>query len=189
VALARLNPRFGQEAEDLLVRAITQLGMKGLKLHPVSCGIHPGNPMTVRLIHLAARFGAPTLFHCGDEDYTLPYQIGAAAKECPEAPIILGHMGGYYHVDDAIAVARAYPNVYLETSAMPYPARIREAIDAIGPKRVIFASDGPGCNPLLELTKVRQAGLTPEEEVLICGDNIRRLLAAVQHERPADHGH
>src|SRR5712692_4771518 len=32
VALARLNPRFGKEAEDLLVRAITQLGMKGLKL-------------------------------------------------------------------------------------------------------------------------------------------------------------
>jgi predicted TIM-barrel fold metal-dependent hydrolase len=65
---------------------------------------------------------------------------------------------------------------------MPYPARIREAIDAVGPARVLFASDGPGCNPRLELAKVRRAGLTQEEEELVCGGNIRRLLAAVRHE-------
>jgi predicted TIM-barrel fold metal-dependent hydrolase len=182
VAFARLNPRFGHQAEDLLNQAITQHGMKGLKLHPVSCGVHPANPLTLRLIRQAARFCAPTLFHCGDEDYTLPWQIAAAAEECPEAVIILGHMGGYYHVEDAIAVARRYPNIYLETSAMPYPWRIKEAVMAVGAERVLFASDGPGCNPYLELQKLRRAGLSADEETLVCGENIRRLLSSVQSE-------
>ncbi|MDB5076274.1 MAG: hypothetical protein JWO42_2453 [Chloroflexi bacterium] len=189
VALARLNPRFGATAEDLLVEAITRYGMKGLKLHPVSCGMHPANPMTVRLIRRAAQFGAPTLFHCGDEDYTLPFEIAGAAEACPEASIILGHMGGYYHVDDAIAVARRYSNIYLETSAMPYPERIKEAVEAIGAERVLFGSDGPGCNPWLELQKVRQAGLTVEQETLVCGENLRQLLAAVRHTGEAANDH
>ncbi len=181
IAFARLNPRYGVQAETVLDEMIVQRGMKGLKIHPVSSGVHPAHPLTLRLIHRAARYHAPTLFHCGDEDYTLPWQIGAAAEDCPEATIILGHMGGYYHVEDAIAVAQRYPNVYLETSAMPYPERIAQAVAVVGAERILFASDGPGCNPLLELQKLRRAGLSPGDEELVCGQNIRRLLVSVQH--------
>ncbi len=93
IGFARLNPAYGIVAEELLVLAITKLRMKGLKLHPVGYGIHPGNELTVRLIKKAAEFDAPTLFHCGDEEYTLPLQIAEAAKQCPEATIILGLYG------------------------------------------------------------------------------------------------
>ena len=112
---------------------------------------------------------------------TLALAIAIAAARVPEAMLILGHMGGYFHVDEAIEVAERYPNVILETSAMPYPARIRDAVSRIGAGRVMFASDGPGCRPGLELRKVLKAGLTVEQLRLVLRDNIVALMAGVRH--------
>jgi predicted TIM-barrel fold metal-dependent hydrolase len=106
---------------------------------------------------------------------TTPLAIAAAAART-EATLILGHMGGYFHVDEALAVAERHPNVLLETSGMPYPAKIREAVDRVGAERVLFASDGPGCQPYLEVQKVRMAGLSTAEMRLVFHDNIARLL-------------
>jgi hypothetical protein len=180
IGFARLNPEYGPVAEELLVLAITKMGMKGLKLHPVGYGIHPDNVLTVNLIKKAAKFNAPSLFHCGDEEYTLPLQIAEAAKKCPEAQIILGHMGGYFHVQDAIRVAEKYPNIILETSAMPYPRLIKETVERIGPERVLFASDGPGCDPYLEKKKVEMSGLSEKELKLIFSENIIKILDGVK---------
>jgi predicted TIM-barrel fold metal-dependent hydrolase len=89
-------------------------------------------------------------------------------------------MGGYVHVDEAIDVAERFPNLVLETSAMPYPGKIRAAVERLGPERVLYASDGPACSPLIELEKVRLAGLEPASEELVLGGNAARILAAVR---------
>lgn len=179
IGFARLTPAAGKHASDLLEKAIVEEGMKGLKLHPYGYRLPPDSPETLALIRLAASLGAPTLFHCGDEEFTRPLEIARAARACPEAKIILGHMGGYFHVEAAIECAEELPNLYLETSAMPYPSMIRRAIDAVGPERVIFASDGPGCDPRLERDKIEIAALSEEEKRLVLGGNIERLLAEV----------
>ena len=178
-AFARLTPRQPEEAERLLWHAIRDRGFKGLKLHPVSFAMPPGHPHVIRLIRAAARLQAPVLFHSGDDGHSTPLEIAPAAAACPDAALILGHMGGYFHTADAIEVARAYPNVYLETSAMPYPGRIRDAVRAIGADRVLFGSDGPGCQPALELDKVRRAALSEAELELVLGGNLVRLLSRV----------
>ncbi len=180
IGYARMNPRRGEKAHRLFQKAMEVYGFKGLKLHPVGSLSHPGSRDTIEMIHLAARYGAPTLFHCGDEEYTLPLQIAQAAAACPEATIILGHAGGYFHVQDAIRVAERYPNVYLETSAMPYPRLIKEAVERVGASRVLYASDGPGCDLTIEIHKVRMAGLTPEEEEALFFRNIQRILSNVR---------
>ncbi|TML70689.1 MAG: hypothetical protein E6G14_04595 [Actinobacteria bacterium] len=178
-AFARIHPWYGDWSLDLLDRAIGELGFKGLKLHPVSTIAHPGGEETLRLIRRAAEHSAPTLFHCGDEPLTTPLTIAHAAAACPEATIILGHMGGYVHADEAIDVAERFPNLMLETSAMPYPAKVRAAVERLGPERVLYASDGPACSPRIELEKVRLAGLDPAAERLVTGGNAERILAAV----------
>ena len=175
-ALIRLTPRHPEEAKRLLVHGVRERGFVGLKLHPVSFALPPGHPLVVDLIRTAAGLGVPVLFHSGDDGQSTPLEIAPAAAACPEAAIILGHMGGYFHTADAIAVARTYPNVYLEPSAMPYPRRIRDAVRAIGPERVLFGSDGPGCQPALEVDKVRRAGLSEAEQLLVFGRNLRRVL-------------
>jgi predicted TIM-barrel fold metal-dependent hydrolase len=179
-AFARIHPWYGEEAVALLERAISELGFKGLKLHPVTTIAHPAEEDTLRLVRAAAAHHAPTLFHCGDEPLTTPLAIARAADAVPEATIILGHMGGYFHVDEAIAVAERHPNLVLETSAMPYPAKIREAVERIGAGRVLYASDGPACSPRIEVEKVRLAGLDPADERLVLGENAARMLEAVR---------
>src|SRR5207245_141527 len=177
-ACARIHPWYGDEALALLERAFA-LGFKGLKLHPVSTLAHPGGEETLQLIRAAAERGAPTLFHCGDEPLATPLTVARAAAACPQATIILGHMGGYFHVDEAIEVAEAYENVVLETSAMPYPSKIAEAVQRIGASRVLYASDGPACSPRIEVEKVRLAELPPEAEALVFAGNAKRILDVV----------
>lgn len=172
----RLHPWHRDEALGLLHRAVGELGFRGLKLHPVSTLAHPGGADTIALIRAAGGLGVPTLFHCGDEPLTTPESIAPAAAACPDSTIILGHMGGYFHVDEAIEVAERHPNIVLETSAMPYPDKIREAVDRIGPRRVVFGSDGPAASPVLERRKVELAGLAPDDARLVLGGNARVLL-------------
>ena len=180
IGYARLNPSYIQEAEALLLKALKIYNMKGLKLHPYGYRSPPDSKNTIQLIKKAAQFNAPTLFHCGDENFTLPLQIARAVKLCPQATIILGHMGGYFHVEDAINIAKEYKNVILETSAMPYPAMIKKAVDAIGAHRVLYASYGPGCDPKLEVYKVKLAELTENEENKIFYENISEILDKVK---------
>ncbi len=175
---ARMHPWYGQEAVQLFERAIREYRLRGLKLHPVSSLAHPGDETTTLLIRKAAELKVPVLFHSGDEPLCTPFEIEYAAAACPEANIILGHMGGYFHVSQAIEVAARRPNVYLDTSAMPYPTWIRRAVDQVGPEKILFASDGPGCDPKLELYKVRRAGLSAGEEEMLFSANILRLLGA-----------
>ncbi len=172
----RLHPWYRDEARALLDQAVNTHGFKGLKLHPVSSLAHPSGSETVDLIRRAGELGVPTLFHCGDEPMTTPLSIEGAAVACPDSVIILGHMGGYFHVDEAIEVAERRPNIVLETSAMPYPDKIREAVERIGPDRVIFGSDGPVSSPVLEREKVMIAGLTEADTAKVLGTNAAALL-------------
>jgi predicted TIM-barrel fold metal-dependent hydrolase len=176
IGFARLNPTYRREAETALRRAVEDLGFRGVKLHPTSTLAHPAAEPTVALLRLAGTLGVPVLFHCGDDPYTTPQAIAAGADQAPDAAVVLGHMGGYFHVDEAIAMAERHANLYLETSAMPYPAKIAEAVERVGAERVLFGSDGPGCNPALEVEKVRLAGLGGDAERLVLGVNAARLL-------------
>ncbi len=179
IGFARMDPRHGQLAVSALEHGFRDLGLKGLKLHPVSYVLPLTATEVLALIKIAAAWHAPTLFHCGDEEFTLPLQLAQAAARVPEAQIILGHMGGYFHVEDAIQAAQQLPNILLETSAMPYPHMIKRAVEAIGPERVVFASDGPGCDPSIEVAKVRLAGLGDRAEQQVFAGTIERVLGAV----------
>lgn len=178
IGYARMNPN-GKNAAALLIEAVNDLGLKGLKYHPESITVHPYALKSLKLIRVAAQLKIPVLFHTGDESMSLPLQVGLAAESCPEATIIMAHMGGYYHVEDALNVAEKYSNIYLDTSAMPYPEAINQAVRRIGADRIVFGSDGPGCNPSLEVDKIELAGLSHKEKGRIFHDNIWGILERV----------
>ncbi len=175
IPFVRLNPNYVDAMPGLLARAV-ELGIRGVKLHPTTTLAHPAGDATVALLRRCGELGLPALFHCGDDPYTTPETIGLAAEAAPGCRIVLGHMGGYFHVEEAIDEAERRSNLMLETSAMPYPDWIRVAVERIGADRVLFGSDGPGCNPALELDKVRRLGLGAEAEVKVIGANAERLL-------------
>lgn len=176
----RMDPWFGKEALRVLDDAATRHRVKGVKLHPAHYTLHPFGDLTVDLVRRAGEHGMMVLFHCGDEMMCYPLQIGELAKKCPETTIIMAHMGGIFHTEDALTVARACPNIYVDTSEVPHVAPIRRFVDAIGPHRVLFGTDAPYCDPLVELEKVKLAGLTPEEYELVCSKNGLRLLGLAE---------
>ena len=174
-AFARVHP-WHEKAAELLERALDSQGFRGVKLHGVSTLAHPGSEPVLRLLRIAAERGVPVMFHCGDDPFTTPFELADAARAVPGAAVVLAHTGGYAHTEDAIAVAEELPNVYVDTSAMPYPGAIAEAVRRIGAERVLFGSDAPGCPAPMELAKVRLAGLGEADLDLVLGGNALRLL-------------
>ena len=72
-------------------------------------------------------------------------------------------------------MAERNANVYLETSGMPMPTKIREAVERVGPERVLFGSDIPFHHPKIEIDRVRLAGLAAEVEQRVLSTNARAL--------------
>ncbi len=179
LAFARIHPWY-PESTELLRRAVVQLAFRGLKLHPVSTMAQPGGEPTLRLLRVAADLGVPTMFHCADDLFTTPWEIAPAAKKVPDATIILAHCGGYRHGAEAVDVAEEHENVLLDTSCIPYPEVLSEAVRRIGPERVLFGSDAPGASPRIELAKVRGLGLPEPALEAVLGANAERLLGLVR---------
>ena len=46
IAFARLNPSYRREAEEALRRAVSELGFRGVKLHPTTTLAHPAHEPT-----------------------------------------------------------------------------------------------------------------------------------------------
>jgi uncharacterized protein len=181
IPYARINPHV-DNAAALLEEAIVDLKMKGLKIHQESVTAAAHHDSIIRLVRKASEFDAPVLFHSGDEALSLPQQFTKLAEAVPEATIILAHMGGYHHTDDAIQVCEKYDNLLVDTSACPYPDKIKEAVERLGARRVLFGSDGPGCNPKLELQKIKRIGLSEDDERMVLHDNIMSILERVRHD-------
>lgn len=172
----RINPWYGREARELFIRAVREDGIKGMKFHPTTIILPPNAPAVIEFVRLAGEFGAPVLFHSGDDPNAMPLQIGKCAEACPDTNIIMGHMGGVFFWEDALRVAQKYPNIYLDPSGNPRPDIIRKGVDAVGAERVVFGTDMPAMHPRVELQKLKLAGLTAEQEAMVGAGNIARLM-------------
>lgn len=172
------NPRRPDAASET-ARFLDETGsrFRGVKLHPLLDGYHPDEPAVHPIIELLIERELPALIHCGHPIFTLPWSIEELIVRYPAARIILGHMGhgNIVYINAAIDVAARHPNVYLETSGMPMHAKIREAVERVGPDRVLYGSDTPFHHPSVELTKVRVSGLPPDLTDRVLGENGRRL--------------
>jgi predicted TIM-barrel fold metal-dependent hydrolase len=172
------NPRR-PDAVDETRRLLDEPGsqFRGVKLHPLLDGYHPDDPAVHPIIELLIERELPALIHCGHPIFTLPWSIEELVRRYPTARIILGHMGhgNIIYINAAIDVAERNPNVYLETSGMPMHSKIREAVERVGPDRVLYGSDTPFHHPSVELAKVRVSGLSTDLTDRVLGENGRRL--------------
>lgn len=174
IGFPRMDPRW-DETVEIFERAITEFGISGLKLHPVSNISDPWSEFTVELLDKAAEFDVPVLFHSGDRILSLPQQIGEAASRT-EATILMGHVGGYFNSREALIAAREHENVILESSAFPHVRVLQEAVDELGAERVIYGSDMPPANPKVELEKIRALDLTTDQRDMILWRNASEIL-------------
>ena len=192
VGFASVDPWKGKAALAELRRAATELGLRGLKLHP-SCQLFaPNDRRFYDLYALCVELGLPIIFHTGTTGlgaglpggggiklgYARPIFLDDVAADFPDLQIVAAHPSWPWQ-DEMLAVAQHKTNVWLELSGWSPRRWSPELTKAVlGPlsARALFGTD----YPFITFTKWLDAFHTHEppaevEEKILLG-NARRLL-------------
>jgi predicted TIM-barrel fold metal-dependent hydrolase len=188
-AFARIQPLFRETAADHIAE-YAKRGAKGLKFHPfMDGGANPVNDpdLMFPLMDVAAECGLPVLIHSGESWNCSPALIGDLAENFPKGRFIIGHSGLWEGHQQAIIVARRYPNIYLDVAEVGPPGVITAIVSAIGSDRVLYGSDHPFIPMGYEIGKIaKYAGLSVADKRKILGTNLAGLLGLEPTRRSKD---
>jgi len=182
VGFAHINPHC-QDACRELDRAVNDLGLKGVKVHPALDGFAIHDEIMYPIVERARDLKVPILTHAGWAGigcgclFAQPLELLYLAELYPDVCMIMGHMGGDENYwPSAIKAAKKADNIILDTSAFCIPHVIQRAARDVGAERMIFGSDFPWTFQRLELQKIRMLNLTEREKDMILGKNMLRIL-------------
>lgn len=159
---------------EMVREAVERHGFRGIKVHR-----HDGR-ITREVCEAARRYRLPVLYDVMGE----VSQVELIAREYPDVVFIIPHLGSF--ADDWRAQTALVdhlvrrPNVFTDTSGIRRFDILQEAVQRAGARKFLFGSDGPWLHPGVELEKVRALGLSPEDERLVTGGNLLRLLSRVR---------
>jgi len=179
------DPTFGLDrARDAATRCAERFGLYGVKMNGAQNNFTIDDPeIGLPLARHIAGLGVLLAFHIGPDAYerTHPLRAARIAREIPETPILMVHMG-MRDADMNAAVIQAAaecPNMLLVGSATSYQA-VLQAVRRLGAGRVLFGSDRP-FTKMKVMRAVYETGLedeiSPEELALIMGGNAQKLFA------------
>lgn len=167
--------RHGKKILEEFERYVTDYGFRGLKIYSVPPLQTIDDPYMIPFIEKAAELRVPILAHStGPECESLSRQV-------PDCILINAHMGccpqasGDWH--RSVAAAKAFPNILLDTTSSSFDnGMIEFAVEEVGAERILYGSDLPLLDPALQIAKVTETDLLPEEKDLILHGNIERIL-------------
>jgi predicted TIM-barrel fold metal-dependent hydrolase len=192
VGFACIDPWKGKSAVDEFGRAVTKLGLRGLKLHPIAQRFEPNDRRFYPLYQAASDLGVPALFHSGFAAhgagmpggsgyrlrYSHPLLIDDVAADFPNLTIVMAHPGWPW-IDEQVAVALHKANVFVDLSgwAPRYipEALVREAGTRLQDK-ILFGSDYPFITPERWLADFAQLPIKDDVRPKILLENAKRVL-------------
>ena len=192
LGFAGVDPWKGKAAVAELRRALTDLGLRGLKLHPSAQGIAPNDRRCYPLYEVAAELGVPVLFHTGTTGLgaglpggggiklglSRPIHLDDVAADFPELAVVGAHPSWPWQ-DEMLAVAQHKTNVWIDLSGWSPRLWSPELTRAVlGPlqDRALFGTDYPFIRFGKWLAAFRGHEPPPEVEQKVLLDNARRLL-------------
>ena len=193
IGFASVDPWKGKAAVQELERSVKELGLRGLKLHPVHQSFFPNDTHFYPLYEKAAELGVPVLFHSGfagagagqpgGAGFKLKYSapipgIDDVAADFPQLTVIMAHPAWPW-IEEQIAVALHKANVFLDLSGwsprfIP-EALVRETNTRLQDK-VLFGSDYPYIQPDRWLRDIEVLELRDEVRPKVLLENARRVL-------------
>ena len=178
IGFAYVSPLMPECIVPELERAIDKRGFLAIKIYPPYTPYNLDNPVWDPIYRFADTRGLALISHTGSEATCPPRLFANVAGRFPNARFIIGHSGNIEpHRSEAIAVARAHRNVYLETcSTFRAPGVVEKLVAGAGAARVLFGSDIPLMDPRPQLGKILTAEISHDDKRQILGDNARRLL-------------
>ena len=164
IGFAGIDPRKGKAAIQELERAVEDLGLQGVKLHPSAQGFFPNDPEYDPLWERVAELDVPILTHTGTTGFgaggpggdgislkytkPIPYIDDLAARH-PDLTIIMAHPPFPWE-KDGVAVAQHKPNVYIDLSGWNpkyIPDIVIRYADSLIPEKFLFGTDYPLISP------------------------------------------
>lgn len=162
------------QREEGRLRGLLSAEVRGLGLKAVRSDGHP----TRELLDAARELGIPVIYAPEARGVAQSYHMIAQAY--PDLSFILPHLGGYggswnIHLE-ALDIARRYPNVFIDTSAISVPVYLEMAARELPSERLLFASCGPHLDARVARESIRLLGLDAAASERVLGGNILRLL-------------
>lgn len=164
-------------------RAIMDLGLRGVKMHPREHG-YPVNHWTVRRIldkltdlqrHTGKRL--VIVVHAStDSNYNTPEAIADVVKDYPDLVFLMAHCGYIWGGKTLARVVGPFENALFDLTACPDAGTVAEARDIYGAPRFVAGTDGPFCLPAVKKAIVESVFQDPEEQAKVLGGNLCKLL-------------
>ena len=193
IGFASVDPWKGKSAVIELRRAVRDLGLRGLKLHPSCQAFAPNDTRFYPLYEEVTALGVPVIFHTGTTGlgagipggggiklgYSRPILLDDVAADFPEMTIVGAHPSWPWQ-DEMLAVAQHKTNVWVDLSGWS-PRRWSPDLTraVLGPlqDRALYGSDYPFISFAKWLEAFHGLEPTPEVEHKILLGNAARLLA------------
>ena len=181
VSFGSVHP-YTRDLEGALENQLN-LGVKGMKMHPAVQCVRPDNGRAMKLYRLCGERGLPVLWHCGPVG--IEPRLGRylcqvrwyerPIDENPGTTFVLGHSGAL-QMEEALALSKRYPNVYLDLSCQSV-SNVRTLVDHADPDRILFGSDWPFYHQAIPLAKVLMAteGRPDLRRKILYGNGARML--------------
>lgn len=186
-----LDPSMSEE--QLLAEIDQDDGARpgGIKLHPAAQRFHPNDRRLWPAYQRAQELGLPVIFHSGafalgprPADHAHPKHFPDVLSAFPRLTVVLAHLG-FGEFDLCAELASAYPNVFFDCCAVingteSAPAisddEVATVLRQVGTDRVMFGSDYPWFDPLLDAARIQRLPLADAEKRAILYDNAVRIL-------------
>ncbi|HEX6538303.1 MAG TPA: amidohydrolase family protein [Candidatus Dormibacteraeota bacterium] len=183
-----VNPGASGAAAEL--RRIAGLGLRGvgeLNCDAQSFALDDGR--VAEAVAVSMELALPWTLHCSEpvghayagKGTATPDLVAAFALRHPELKLVCAHLGGglpfFAHMPEVAALCR---RLWFDTAAVPFlyrPTAYRSVVDLVGADRLLFGSDYPLLGAERYLAGFTAAGLTDEEQRLILGGAVDRLLS------------
>ena len=161
---ASVDPSKGVAAVLELERAIGELGLCGLKLHPIAQGFAANEPRFYPLWEKCVELEIPALFHTGQTGWGAGTPGGSGAKlkyghpipylddvaaDFPELTIVLAHPSFPWQ-DEALSMAVHKTNVFIDLSGWSpkyFPPNLVHYVRSLLQDKCLFGSDFPALSP------------------------------------------
>ncbi len=148
-SFASIHPGY-ENWHDEMVR-ISELGIKGIKLHPDYQGFYIDDDDMVKRYELADSLGLIILFHAGldiglpDTIHGTPKRFSNIAQVFTKGRVIMAHMGGFEMLDEVIEFlpgTSCFIDTSFSTERLTKPEFDR-LYDAFGAERMLYGTDTP----------------------------------------------
>ena len=198
IYFAAMHPDFEDFKNEL--SRVKNLGLKGIKIHPIYQGANLDDQKFLQILYRAAELDLIVITHAG-LDIGFPGIVGCSPKmarhvveEIGDFKFILAHMGGWKNWDE-VAVELAGTNIFMDTafSTGKIPARsdfVWKAEDLnllnveefmklykiFGAEKILFGTDSPWSSPVESIDFIKNLPISDVEKNKILGGNSEKIL-------------